>query len=304
MNIKEKVKKELEKKDFPDLKFLFSEKVLDIAPEILDELLEEEKKDFEKKLKLKNEEISFKTFHEDGIFWDFWSYLNHLNSVNSWEKIRKIVDDFEEKITEFTNKVAYSKRYFEMLEYCLQNCSLDIEQKRIISESVKAYKLRWIALDKEKQKQLQKINLKLSKLSTKFSNNVLDSEKEFEFFLETDKFLKEFPKSDLENAKNLAEKKWKIWYAFDSSHSSYLAIMKYCSNSDIRKHFSIEFNKFASDWKYDNRENILKIIELKNSFISSNSFFALFFAFLLIFSSNSKTCSGESAILYSKESSA
>jgi hypothetical protein len=68
MNIKEKVKKELEKKDFPDLKFLFSEEVLDIAPEILDELLEEEKKDFEKKLKLKNEEISFKTFHEDGIF--------------------------------------------------------------------------------------------------------------------------------------------------------------------------------------------------------------------------------------------
>jgi hypothetical protein len=37
----------------------------------------------------------------------------------------------------------------------------------------------------------------------------LDSEKEFEYFLETDKFLKEFPKSDLENAKNLYIKKMK-----------------------------------------------------------------------------------------------
>jgi len=264
MNTKQKVIKEFEKKEFPDLKFLFSSEVLDIAPKILEELLDEEKKDFEKKLKLKDEEIRFETFHEDWILWDFWSYLNHLNSVNSSEKIRKIVEDFEEKITEFSNQVAYSRRFFEMLVYCLENCDLDIEQKRIISESIKAYKLRWIALDKKKQEELQKINLELSKLSTKFSNNVLDSEKEFEFFLEDDEFLKEFPESDLENAKNLAEKKWQKWYAFDSSYSGYNAIMKYCSSSEIRKHFYVEFNRFASSWKFDNRENILKILKLKN----------------------------------------
>jgi Zn-dependent oligopeptidase len=51
--------------------------------------------------------------------------------------------------------------------------------------------------------------LELSKISTKFSNNILDSEKEFEYLLETDKFLKEFPESDLENSKNLASEKKK-----------------------------------------------------------------------------------------------
>jgi len=35
----------------------------------------------------------------------------------------------------------------------------------------------------------------------------LDSEKEFEYFLDNDEFLKEFPKSDLENSKKLSEKK-------------------------------------------------------------------------------------------------
>jgi hypothetical protein len=35
----------------------------------------------------------------------------------------------------------------------------------------------------------------------------LDCEKEFEYFLENDEFLKEFPKSDLENAKSRAENK-------------------------------------------------------------------------------------------------
>ncbi len=278
-NIKEKIIKELEKKDFPDLKFLYSKEVLEVAPEILQELLEEEKLDFEKKLKLKNEEISFKIFNEDGILWDFWSYLNHLNSINSSEKIRKIVENFELKITEFTNEVAYNKRFFEMLVYCLENCKLDVEQKKIIFESVKSYKLRWINLDKKFQEKLKKINIKISKLSTNFSNNVLDSEKKFEYFLETDEFLKEFPKSDLENAKTLAEKKtspqpsptgegvikeYKWWYAFDSSAWSYTSIMKYCSSSKIRKYFSVEFSKFASSWKYDNRKNIIKILKLKN----------------------------------------
>ncbi len=264
MNIKQKVILELEKKEFPDLKFLFSWEVLDIALKILEELLKEEKDDFEKKLKLKDEKISFEIFHEDGILGDFWSYLNHLNSVNSGEKIRKIVEDFEEKITEFSNEVAYNKRFFDMLVYCLEKCELDIEQKRIISESVKAYKLRWIALPKEKQEELQKINLELSKLSTNFSNNVLDDEKQFEYFLEDAEFLKEFPESDLQNARDLAEKKARKWYAFNSSDSSFFSVMKYCSSSEIRKHFSVEFSKFASSWKYDNRENILQILKLKN----------------------------------------
>ncbi len=264
MTIKKQIIQELEKKEFPDLKFLFSEKVLDIALKILDELLEEEKQDFEARLKLGNEKINFDIFHEESILSIFWSYLNHLNNVRSSDKIRKIIEDFEIKYTEFSNEISYSKRNFEMFEYCLKNCQLDLEQKKIISDEVRSYKIRWIALEKEKQEELKKINLELSELSTKFSNNVLDDEKNFEYFLEDDKYLKEFPESDLENAKNLAIKKGKKWYAFDSSASSYMSIMKYCSNSEIRKHFSDAHSSFASKGKFDNREIILKLINLKN----------------------------------------
>jgi len=264
MNIKQQIISELETEKFPNFKFLFSDEVLDISTKILDELLEEEKLDFENRLKLDNKKINFEIFHKESNLSTFWSYLNHLNNVASGDKIRKIIEDFEPKLTEFWNEISYSKRNFEMLEYCLKNCELDEEQNKIISEEIKSYKIRWIALEKEKQEQLKKINLELSELSTKFSNNVLDDEKKFEYFLETDEFLKEFPESDLENAKKLAEKKWKKWYAFDSSASSYLAIMKYCSNSDIRKYFAESHSSFASKGKFDIRKIILKLIELKN----------------------------------------
>jgi len=274
--IKNKIIQELENTEIPDLAFLFSEEVLEVAEELLLDFLEEEKKEFEEKLKISDEEITFELFEEESKLNYFWSLLNHLNNVNSNDKVRKIIENIEPKLTEFGNEVAYSKRYFEMFEYCLNNCELNEEQNKIISDTVKHYKIRWINLKKEKQEELKKISLELSKLTTNFSNNVLDDEKQFEYFLETDEFLKEFPESDLENAKNLAKKKSSsqpspegegvknFWYAFDSSSSSYISIMKYCSNSEIRKHFADAHSSFASSWKYDNREIILKIINLKD----------------------------------------
>ena len=277
--LKQKIISELEREGLPNLKFLFSEEVLNIAEELLLEFLEEEKKDFSEKLKLDNSKINFDLFEEESKMSYFWSLLNHLSNVKSSDKVREIIENIEPKLTEFWNEISYSKRFFEMFEYCLENCSLNEEETKIIKDTVKNYKIRWINLNKEKQEELKKISLELSELTTKFSNNVLDSEKEFEYFLETDEFLKELPESDLENAKILYKEKsphlaspkgrgikgkQNIWYAFDSSASSYIAIVKYCSNSEIRKHFVDAHSSFASSWKFDNRENVLKIIDLKD----------------------------------------
>ena len=100
-NIKQKILEELEKSELPDLKFLFSDEVLEVAPEVLQELLEGEKKDFEEKIEIKDEEISFDTFEDFSELDYFWSMLNHLKNVNSSDKIRKIIEDFRPKLQDF-----------------------------------------------------------------------------------------------------------------------------------------------------------------------------------------------------------
>ena len=47
MNLKERVINELKNKNFPDLKFLFSSEVLDLALQIFEEELEKEKEERE-----------------------------------------------------------------------------------------------------------------------------------------------------------------------------------------------------------------------------------------------------------------
>lgn len=263
MTIKQKIIKELENPKIPDLKFLFSEEVLDETATILLDLLKEEKEKFDNILKVKDTDITFELFQDFSRLDLFFSLLNHLNNVNSSDKTRKIIEQFEPKYVDFGNYISYSRRYYDMLVYCRKKCSLDKEQKRILDLSIKAYEVRWIKLDLVKQKRLKEINKKLSKLSTRFWNNVLDSRKKFSFIFKNDTLVKDIPENDLLDAKNKAEKKWKKWYLFDASSGAYEAIMKYCIDPKIREYFYIERNKFASEWKLDNRPLVIEILKLK-----------------------------------------
>jgi len=56
-------------------------------------------------------------------------------------------------------------------------------------------------LDETKKDRLKEINQELAKLSFDFSNNKLDSEKEFEYIFDNTDLITELPEDDLEVAR-------------------------------------------------------------------------------------------------------
>lgn len=263
MTFKEKIIQELKNKNFPDLKFLFSNEVLDMASEILEQELENEKVKFAEFLKLENSSLTFDSFEDESILDYFWSLLNHFESVESSDKVRDIIENFRPKLQDFSNEVAYSKPYFEKLQYVNNSLSLDIEQKRIMDLRIKSYKDRWIDLPLEKQEEIKKINKKLWELSDKFTNNIVDDEKTFEYLITDFEIIKDLPKEVLEVAKMAWEEKG--GYLFDSDPTSYSAIMKYCTSKEIRAYFEKASYTTASAWKFDNREIVLELLKLKDA---------------------------------------
>ena len=220
MNIQQRIRQELENPDFPNLEFLYSPEVLEHALEVLEELLEEEKKDFEKKLIIKDEDISFETFQDTSLLDYFFSLLEHYQGVHNDDIIRNIIETFEPKYIAFGNEVAYSRRYYKMLKHCYENLTITptlsqlereniLEQKRILEKTLKAYEVRGIALPAKKQERLKKISERLSELSQKFSNNILDSQKVFEYIIKDESIISQMPEDDRELAKNRYEEKIK-----------------------------------------------------------------------------------------------
>lgn len=260
---KQKVISELNNSKIPNFDFLFSSETLEFSLELLQELLEKEKQRFDDKLSLDNSKINFEIFNDDSLLDIYWSYLNHLKWVSNTDQIRKIIEEFEPKLMDYSNYVSYNKRYYEMLCYCLENSILNTEQKKIIEDGIRHYKVRWINLDSKSQEKLKQINKKLSDLSTKFSNNELDSENEFSYIVKTYEPLKELPKEILEQAWKEAEKRNENWYYFTANPSEYIAIMKYCSDTKIRYDFYEARHSFASTWKFDNRKIVLETLKLK-----------------------------------------
>ena len=263
MKLKQKVINELEKDTFPDLKLLFSDEVLDISLELLNKFLDEDKKKIKELLEVQNKDLVFDSFEDESKLDYFWSLLNHYQNIENTEKIRKIIEEFRPKLQDFWNEVAYSKDLYEKYLYVDKNLDLDSEQKRIMFLRLKAFKDRWIDLSKEEQDRLKDLNKKLSKLSESFSNNIVDSEGEFEYLIWDLEKIKDLPKEVLEITRKKAEENWKEWYLFDADPTSYQAIMKYCIDEKIRIDFAKANYSFASSWKYDNRENILNILKLK-----------------------------------------
>ena len=123
--------------------------------------------------------------------------------------MREIIEAFEPKYIDFGNEVSYSKRYYDMLCYCLAHSDLTQQQKRILQKSIEAYEVRGIALNSQKQNQLKTLNKELSELSQKFANNVLDSQNTFSYIIKDKSIISEMPEDDKQVAQQRAEGKEK-----------------------------------------------------------------------------------------------
>jgi len=53
-------------------------------------------------------------------------------------------------------------------------------------------------------------------------------------------------------------------YLFDASGNAYSSIMKYCSDSNVRKYFYEARNQFATEEKHNNKKVILEILKRRD----------------------------------------
>ncbi len=259
----DKIINELQKNNFPNLEFLFSAEALKSATEVLKFLLKEEKKEFEEFLLKDDKTLRFESFDDEWLLDYYWSLLNHYQNVNNSDEMRKIIDWFRPELQDFWNYVAYNENLYKKTVYCYENTELNSDQKRSLELRIKGFKDRGINLEETQKEQLKSLNKVGAELSNTFSNNIVDDEAGFEYVIEDFEVIKDLPEDVLENAKNNAKEKGKTGYLFDADPTGYVAILKFCSDRNIRKDFEKSHNSFASKWKFDNREIILNILKNK-----------------------------------------
>ncbi len=201
-----------------------------------------------------------------------WGVVSHLNSVNNTDELRKAHDECLPLLSEFSSWAGQYKPYFEILKKIEASDAfgrLSIPQQKAIKNSIRDFTLSGIDLPEDKQAEYTKIVSRLSELQSKFSNNVLDATHGYTLHITDKEKLKGLPDSALALAKSEAEQRKLDGYVFTLEMPSYLPVLTYCENRDIRKEMYIAYGTRSSDvgpnaGKWDNAPLMEEILSLRD----------------------------------------
>ncbi|MDR2971900.1 MAG: M3 family metallopeptidase [Bacteroidales bacterium] len=190
----------------------------------------------------------------------------NLLSSNTSPEIQALAKEISPMLTEFSNKIYLNNDLFRKVEWVYsEKNELTNEEDLILLEKIyKNFILNGAKLNETSKEKYRELSLKLSKLSLEFGENVLNYTNEFSKLFPDDSQLKGLPQSALEIAKSKAKSKNQEGYLFDISQPSYLAIMTYADDRDLRKEFFMAYNTRAFKGKYDNSEIIKEILKARD----------------------------------------
>lgn len=147
-----------------------------------------------------------------------------------------------------------------------EKLNLTAEQATVLDDTYKSFVRGGALLDEEGQKKLREINEQLSVLGPDFSKNVKKSSEDFTLVIEDEKDLAGLPQSAIDAAAMEAEERdLKGKWVFTLDYPSYVPFVTYADSRILREQVWRAFGSRAFGDGYDNCENILKIVALKDA---------------------------------------
>ena len=196
-----------------------------------------------------------------------WSYINHINAVKSSTSYRKAYNQTLSKVTEYSSDLGQSyilyKKYKTLLK---KNRGLNASQKKLIKNEITSFELSGVALPEKQKVKFKEIQSNLSKLSSSFDENILDSINSFKLVITDKNSLKGIPNDVINSALMRAKTKKSKGWLFTIDFPSYLPIMQYADNRKLRKDIYYAYSTKASSLfkkEFDNTNNINNILKLK-----------------------------------------
>lgn len=228
------------------------EKLLDEKRVLINELLNIENKTY------KNFVLPFQEIGES--INEFLTPIFHIDSVKNSEITTKVYEECLPIISKYETEISQNENIYLALKDIQSNkkSMLNDIQDKVLENEIRDFELSGCNLENNKKKRLEEINLKLSELSHKFSQNLLNATNAFEMIITDFEDVKEIPQSDLELAK--FEEDGITKYKFTLQMPSYLAYLTYGTNRERRE----EIYKAYCTKAPENGKIIEQILALKD----------------------------------------
>ncbi|WP_036138755.1 M3 family metallopeptidase [Luteibacter sp. 9135] len=201
-----------------------------------------------------------------------WSPVSHLHSVADSEALRKAHGAAEEKLTEHGMEVGQNRDLYAAVQAVADRpdfAGLPVAARAAVEHALRDFRLSGVALEEPARTRFREIGVELSRLTTEFSNAVLDASEAWHKHITDERDLAGIPASGRAVLREYAREEKLDGYLVTLKQPSVQAVLTYAENRDLREAVYYAYQTRASDQgpdkgKFDNSARIEKIVALRH----------------------------------------
>ena len=199
-----------------------------------------------------------------------WGIVGHLHSVNDVPPWREAYNAMLPEVSGFyadlgQNLALFAK--FKVLAAGAEFPALSPARRRIIENELRDFRLSGAELPEERKPRFKEIQEELSALGAKFSENVLDATNAHAEWIEDEAELAGLPEDAKAAAQAAAAKDGRPGWKFTLHAPSYIPVLQYCGNRDLRARMYRAYATRASEFgktEWNNGPLIDRLLTLRS----------------------------------------
>ncbi len=201
-----------------------------------------------------------------------WSPVSHMNSVVNTEEMRAAYNACLPKLSAYATEVGQNTELcaaFQALRDSDDYPRLDSAQQRTVDNALRDFRLSGVDLPQDKKERYGEIAQRLSELSSKFGENVLDATNAWHKDLPDADALAGLPESALALARQAAERAGVAGYRINLEFPSFFAVITYAEDRALRREAYEAWSTRASELgphggEWDNLPLMEEILALRH----------------------------------------
>lgn len=198
-----------------------------------------------------------------------WGQVGHLNAVMNSPELREVYNANLPKITQYYTELGQHQGLFEkfkQLKSAPGFASLSRARRAIVEHELRDFRLGGAELPADKKARFLAIRERLSALSSRFSDNLLDATNAFAHYVGSESGLMGIPADVVQTAREAAQQDGNPGWKFTLHAPSYVPVMQYADDRVLRELMYRAYSTRAAEFdhpEWDNTQLITEIVALR-----------------------------------------
>ncbi len=194
------------------------------------------------------------------------SCFYNLTNAETNDELATLELELSPKLSEYSSAITLNEKLFARIKAVYDQkdkLKLTAEQAKMLDDIYESFANNGANLSPEDKEKFKILQAELSKLTLTYGQNVLKATNAWTRLIKDENLLTGLTDDVKNMMRENAKKKGLDGWLLDLKPTTYIPVMTYCDNRDIRRELYMAYNTRALGGEFDNTENIKKIVNTR-----------------------------------------